>query len=63
MKLTQLYITALVACTAGFGDFAPDLPLLVHQLEIRGCREAMPAQAKVIANRAERLQEALRLLG
>jgi hypothetical protein len=45
------------------GDFALGLALLIHQLAVGGCREAMPPRAEVTANGAEWLQKALRLLG
>jgi hypothetical protein len=44
------------------GDFAPSLPLLLHQLTVGACRETMPSRAEVIADGAEGLQEPLRLL-
>ena len=44
------------------GDFAPGLALLVHQPTVGGCGEAMAPWAEVVADGAEGLQEALRLL-
>ena len=45
------------------GDLAPGLVLLIHQLAVGGCGEAMATWAEVVADGAEVRQEALRPLG